>query len=323
MTGKRKKMPQKSRKKRNPGWYFLLPELFGVALFGLIPFADVVRRSFFQTADNSFVGFDNYFQVVKNSAFRLAARNTIHFVVVCIPCLLILSLLLALLLQQLLVLAEKKKKHRDVSMEQFYRNGTAVLKSIYLLPMAIPAASVVVLWKLLFDNHGFLNGVLDTLLQSNGIGQLLNYFSVQTKDWMNTDAAFGILVFSYIWKYLGYDIVLWLAGLSAIPESIYEAAEVDGAGKWKTFFYITLPNLRPVAFTVVILSVLNSFKAFREVYMVAGSYPQENIYLLQHVFNNWFQTLSMDKMAAASVLLSVIIAVFVLLLERSWEREDN
>ena len=139
---------------------------------------------------------------------------------------------------------------------------------------------------------------------------------------MNTDAAFGILAFSYVWKYLGYDIVLWMAGLSAIPQGIYEAAEMDGAGKWKTFFYITLPNLRPVAFTVVILSVLNSFKAFREVYMVAGSYPQENIYLLQHVFSNWFQTLSVDKMAAASVMLAFVIAVFVLLLERSWEREE-
>ncbi len=66
---------------------------------------------------------------------------------------------------------------------------------------------------------------------------------------------------------------------------------------------------------------LNSFKAFREVYMAAGSYPQENIYLLQHVFNNWFQTLSVDKMAAASVMLAFVIAIFVLLLERSWERE--
>ena len=69
-----------------------------------------------------------------------------------------------------------------------------------------------------------------------------------------------------------------MAGLSAIPQGIYEAAEMDGAGKWKTFFYITLPNLRPVAFTVVILSVLNSFKAFREVYMAVGSYPvRENL----------------------------------------------
>ena len=226
----------KIRKKRNPGWYFLLPEFLGVSVFGLIPFADVVRRSFFQTVDGSFVGISNYVQVIKNDAFNLAAKNTLRFVVTCIPCLLLLSLILALLLQQVLILAEKKKKHLDVTMEQFYRGSAAALKSMYLLPMAIPAASVVVLWKILFDSHGFVNSAIHALSGMSGIGQILNVLSVQEVDWMNTDAAFGILVFSYVWKYLGYDIVLWMAGLSAIPQGIYEAAEMDGAGKWKTFF---------------------------------------------------------------------------------------
>lgn len=139
---------------------------------------------------------------------------------------------------------------------------------------------------------------------------------------MNSGAAFGVLVFSYIWKNLGYDVVLWIAGLHGIPESIYEAARVDGAGAWKCFFYITLPNIRPVAFTVVILSFLNSFKVFREAYLVAGNYPQEQIYLLQHVFNNWFSELSVDKMAAGSVLLCIVLVVFVLLLQKSWDKED-
>ena len=125
-------------------------------MFGLIPFADVVRRSFFQTAAGSFVGISNYVQVIKNDAFDLAAKNTLRFVVTCIPCLLLLSLILAMLLQQVLILAEKKKKHRDVTMEQFYRGSAAALKSMYLLPMAIPAASVVVLWKLLFESHGLV-----------------------------------------------------------------------------------------------------------------------------------------------------------------------
>ena len=130
----------KIRKKRNPGWYFLLPEFLGVSVFGLIPFADVVRRSFFQTVDGSFVGISNYMQVIKNDAFNLAAKNTLRFVVTCIPCLLLLSLILAMLLQQVLILAEKKKKHRDVTMEQFYRGSAAALKSMYLLPMAILTA---------------------------------------------------------------------------------------------------------------------------------------------------------------------------------------
>lgn len=139
---------------------------------------------------------------------------------------------------------------------------------------------------------------------------------------MNTGASFGILVFSYIWKNLGYDVILWMAGLQGISSSIYEAARVDGAGEWKCFRYITLPNIRQTALTIVILSFLNSFKVFREAYLVAGSYPQEKIYLLQHVFNNWFAELSVDKMAAGSVLLCLLITIFVLLLHRSWGREE-
>ena len=86
-----------------------------------------------------------------------------------------------------------------------------------------------------FDSHGFVNSAIHALSGMSGIGQILNVLSVQEVDWMNTDAAFGILVFSYVWKYLGYDIVLWMAGLSAIPQGIYEAAEMDGAGNGKRF----------------------------------------------------------------------------------------
>lgn len=276
-------------KRERTGWLFVLPSLIGVAIFYVIPFGDVVRRSFMQAAGNGFAGLENYSKVLVNPAFRLAAGNTIRFVLVCIPLLLLLSLGVAVLLQ-----SQKK--------------GNNLLKSSYLVPLAIPAASVVLLWNFVFDSHGFLNGIL-AFLGKTGV------------DWMNTDAAFGVLVFSYIWKNLGYDVILWLAGLSRISESIYEAARVDGAGSWKCFWYITLPNIRPVAFTIVILSFLNSFKVFREAYLVAGNYPQEKIYLLQHVFNNWFSELSVDKMAAGSVVLCTLITIFVLLLQRSWDKE--
>lgn len=97
---------------------------------------------------------------------------------------------------------------------------------------------------------------------------------------------------------------------------------MDGAGTWKRFFYITLPNIRSMAFTIVILSFLNSFKVFREAYLVAGNYPQKQIYLLQHVFNNWFADLSIDKMTAGSVLLCCVLTAFVLLLHKNWEGYD-
>lgn len=275
------------KKKNRVGWFFILPSFIGVMLFYFLPFADVVRRSFMRAVGTGFAGVDNFRQVLENRAFRLAVSNTLRFVLVCLPLLLVLSLGVGVLLQRLV-------------------KGKQFLKSAYLIPLAIPAASVVLLWQLVFDNQGALNGIL-------------HFLHLAGKDWMNTDASFGVLVFSYIWKNLGYDVILWMAGLQGISSSLYEAAKVDGAGAWKCFRYITLPNIRPVACTIVILSFLNSFKVFREAYLVAGNYPQEKIYLLQHVFNNWFAELSMDKMAAGSVLLCLVVTVFVLFLHRSWD----
>lgn len=279
-----------TKKRNRAGWLFVLPGLTGVLIFYLIPFADVVRRSFLRAAGSGFAGMQNYRQVLTNQAFLLAAGNTARFVLVCLPLLLVLSLGIAVLLQ-------KQVRGKDF------------LKSAYLVPLAIPAASVVLLWQIFFDSRGMLNG-------------WLMHLHLNAVDWMNTDASFWVLVFSYIWKNLGYDVILWTAGLLGISENIYEAARVDGAGEVQCFFYITLPNIRPAAFTIVILSFLNSFKVFREAYLVAGNYPQERIYLLQHVFNNWFTELSVDKMAAGSVLLCIVITVFVLFLQRSWDREE-
>lgn len=271
------------------GWLFLLPGFWGVLVFYLVPFLDVVRRSFTQAVGGKFVGFSNYKAVLTNQAFLLAAGNTIRFAAVCLPLLILVSLGIAVLLQ---------------------RAGKAAgfLKGAYLVPLAIPAASVVLLWKLLFDNQGMINGLLKSL-------------GLSGRDWMNTGASFGVLVFSYIWKNLGYDVVLWIAGLSMVPQQIYEAARVDGAGEWRCFFKITLPAIRPVAFTIVVISFLNSFKVFREAYLVSGNYPHDSIYLLQHLFNNWFRELSVDKMAAGAVLMALVIFGLVCLLQKSWGRE--
>ncbi|BCK00956.1 hypothetical protein bsdcttw_39960 [Anaerocolumna chitinilytica] len=119
---------------------------------------------------------------------------------------------------------------------------------------------------------------------------------------MNTDKAFYVLVFSYLWKNTGYDMVLWLSGLNGINPSLYEAADADGAGAWQKFRYITFPLLTPSLFMIGILSFINSFKVYREAYLISGNYPHESIYLLQHLFNNWFTSLDIQKMSAAAVL---------------------
>lgn len=271
------------------GWLFLLPGFLGVLIFYLIPFLDVVRRSFTQAIGGKFVGFSNYKTVLANQAFLLAAGNTIRFAAVCLPLLILISLGIAVLLQKV-------------------GKAAGFLKGAYLVPLAIPAASIVLLWRLMFDNQGLLNGFLSSL-------------GLSGVDWMNTGASFGVLVFSYIWKNLGYDVVLWIAGLSMVPQQIYEAARVDGAGEWMCFLKITLPAIRPAAFTIAVISFLNSFKVFREAYLVSGNYPQDSIYLLQHLFNNWFRELSVDKMAAGAVLMALVIFVLVRLLQKSWDME--
>lgn len=272
------------------GLLFVLPSLTGVSLFWLIPSMDVVRRSFFGAVSGEFTGLKNYVTVFENRAFRLAAMNTLRFFLVCIPLLVGLSLLIAV------VLTRQKKMLQ-------------LLKSAFLLPMAIPVASVVLLWKLLFHKKGILNGILACL-------------SLPALDWMNTDASFYVLVASYLWRNLGYDMILWMAGLAAIPGSLYEAARVDGAGEWKCFWSITLPNLLPSFFTITVLSLLNAFKVFREAYLVAGDYPQEKMYLLQHLFNNWYRELSLDKMSAAAVVTGTVILGLILLLWKTWGKEQ-
>ena len=282
-------MKKKRYKRRElAGLLFVLPSLLGVCIFLLIPFIDVVRRSFTEAVSGVFVGFDNYKTIFQTPAFLLAGKNTLRFTAVCIPLLLFLSLFIAVFLQ-------KQKRFGSL------------LKSTFLIPMAIPVASVVLLWRLLFHGNGILNGILA------GLG-------VQGGDWMNTDYAFWILVFSYLWKNLGYDIVLWVAGLSGISPDIYEAARVDGAGEWKCFTKITMPNLLPSLYTISVLSFLNSFKVFREAYLVAGDYPHESMYMMQHLFNNWFRELSLDKMAAGAVINALVIFVLITLLKRAWEK---
>lgn len=290
--GKIKKLQESKVKKKTKvtGLFFVLPSLMGVAVFTLLPFLDVFVRSFQSAISREFTGFQNYIEVFNNAAFKLAASNTIKFVLVCIPLLLSISLIIAVELNK-------------------FTESSKILRTAFLIPMAVPIASVVLIWNLIFNEQGFLSSYLDK-------------FNIASQDWMSTGWAFWILVFSYMWKNLGYNIILWLAGLNSISKEIYESARVDGANDFQVFTKITLPCLKPTLYTVSVLSLLNSFKVFREAYLVAGDYPDKSMYLLQHLFNNWFRELSFDKMAAASVVMALIIFVLIMLLQRAWEKQD-
>ena len=258
------------RQERRAAALLLAPSLAGASVFYLVPFVEVVRRSFTDALGRRFVGLTNYKTVLANSAFRTAAANSARFLCVCIPALLALSLIMALLIRA----AGRRGKMFSAS---------------FLLPLAVPVASIVLLWKVLFAQNGLVNAVLMAL-------------ELQPVDFMGTGAAFWVLIATYLWKNSGYDMVLWAAGLDRIPKSQYEAAAVDGANAWQVFRAITWPGLRPTLGLTALLSLINSFKVFREAYLVAGSYPHESMYLLQHLFNNWFLDLELGRITAAAVI---------------------
>ena len=279
--------------RKNRVWLcFLAPSLLGVLIFVCLPFLDVVRRTCASAVSARCAGLASFRAVFENGAFRLAVWNTFRFTAVCLPLLVGLGLFAAVQLSRL-------------------KNGQR-FKTMFLFPMAVPAAAIVLVWKMVFSSGGFLNLLLNRLgLLPDGM----------QPDYMASGAAFWVLVFTYVWKNLGYTVVLWLAGLASVPESIVRAARVDGASQWKCFWRIVLPNLKGSLYTITVLSFLNSFKVFREAYLVAGSYPDESMYLLQHLFNNWFVNLDLDKMAAAAVCVGIVLFLAILVLQRFWDRE--
>ncbi len=271
---------------------FLAPSVAGFALFYLIPFAAGVYDSFLdRPVGGRFVGLENYGELVAGGSFRKAASNTFYFTAVSVPLIIGLSLGLALLLNR----------------KMYIRN---MLRTAYVLPLVVPVASVVLIWQMLFDWNGSLNA-------------WLGYFGLERVDWMKTEAARHVVMVIYLWKNVGYNMILFLAGLQQIPSDYYETARLEGAGRLRQFVGITLVYLTPTMFFVVIMSITGSFKIFRETYLIAGDYPHDSIYTLQHYMNNMFMTLEMQKLTAAATLMAgcILLVVFALFaLERRFRQ---
>lgn len=285
----------KKSKKRRAFFFFMMPSFLGIVLFVILPFSDVFRRSFTTVIMGQFIGTENYRTIFHNQAFLLAVKNTLNFTAVCIPLLVITGFFIAWPLSKL--------------------KNAGIIKSVYLFPLAMPTATIVMVWKMTFYKEGFLNLFLTK------VGEWTGLWGEVSMDYLGTKGAFWVLVCSYIWKNTGYTVVLWLAGILGISTDLIDAARVDGAGSFKRIRYIVLPNLKGSLYTIVILSFLNSFKIYREAYLVAGPYPQQSIYLLQHLFNNWFVNLEFDKMAAAAVCAGGFLFLVILLLQRAWDKE--
>lgn len=253
--------------------FYIVPGMAGILIFIMIPLLDVMRRSFMDGSASYFLGLENYKAVFSNMPFRLAAKNTLFFDAVSIPLIFVLSLLLAYTVS---------------------RMKNSLIRFAFIVPMAVPSNAMMVVWRMLFDDAGVINGVLTS-------------FGKEPLHFMTGEYSMYLLIGTYLWKNMGYNMLIWLSALGSIPESIYEAAKIDGAGCLRIFTRMVLPNLKKAAYIITVLSLVNSFKVYREVYLLVGAYPDDNIYMLQHLFNNWFSKLDINKLSAASCVTAVFL----------------
>ena len=225
---------------------------------------------------------DNFKAVLGNYAFQVAAKNTARFALTAVPLAVVLSLVLALVLEC------------RIPMKSWFR-------TFFLSPMMVPVASVVLIWQVVFHNNGTLNSIIVSL---GGTGV----------DWLNSPWCQAVIVVLFLWKNLGYNMILFMAALNNIPHELLEVADVEGAGAVHKFFNIKLRYLSPTVLFVTILSIISSFKVFREIHLLVGDHPYEGLYMLQHFMNNTFGNFDYQKMSAAAVILALVMVVIILLL---------
>jgi len=268
---------------------FLSPSLLGVCVFFIVPFCVVLYYSVTDgTVNNSFVFLENFIKLFNNNAFKTAAKNTLSFSVIAVPLSIVLSLVMALVLEA-----------RIPFKSQF--------RTFFLSPMMVPVASVVLIWQVLFNYNGTVN-------------EFLMLFGADKIDWLQSDYCQIVVVLLFLWKNLGYNMILFMAGLANIPKELLEVADVEGASELYKFFEIKLRYLSPTVLFVTILSLINSFKVFREVYLLTGDYPVDKLYMLQHFMNNTFRNLDYQKLSAAAVVMAIVMVVLIALLFRIEDR---
>lgn len=273
------------------GTLFLLPGFIGFFLFFLCPFVISLYYAFLdQPVNGSFVGMKNFAELFQNKAYLKGLGNTLKFIAISVPLNMALSLGIALL------------RNKLSSFKQLF-------SLVFLIPLVIPSGSMAFFWQSLFAYDGALNGGLHEL----GMAKI---------NWLDSSFALFIMVLIFVWKNLGYNMVLYAAGLSNIPKDYYEAAWMDGTTRLQTFRHITWPHLLSTSILVLMMSIVNSFKVFKEIYMITGNYPHESIYTLQHFMNNMFASLNYAKLTTATTILVLLITLFtqkLLQLERKNE----
>ena len=270
-----------SRQRHIIGWLLLVPMLLAFMVNYLLPFVIAFIRSFYHGMGNTFVGMENYIELLQNHTFLLAIRNLLILWAFVLPLNLCIAFLLALLCHRI-------------------HGGRS--SALFFLPAVLPAVCVVEIVSQLF-----------------GTSQIDGLFSLLPADWSTGQVAgmvFGCLV---LWKGLGYSLLILIVALGSIPEEYLEAAALEGASYWRIVFSIRLPLTAPSLGICAILAVYNSFRCFREALLLGGAHPTESLYSLQHFLQNNFSNMNFARLEAASVFLIVIPLLLLVFFSAFWK----
>lgn len=262
------------------GWILSLPAIVGTVFVYIYPTVRAVITSLHNNIElDEFVGFRNYFELFESTAFRLALKNTILFNLIAIPLIVLLPF----------ILAEYVNRNRRI---------TGIVQKSVFFSILIPSASLMVYVDLVCGKNGIIVSVLDL-----------------DTDIYNSQYAFALLIILYLFKYGGFNYFIYTVILNRIDQSYYEEAYISGASVWQSIQYITLPFCLPYTVIVIVLSLMNAYKIYREAYLIGGYYPNEHIYLFQHFINNNFIHMNYTRLCCVSVviLLFTVLAVILVL----------
>jgi multiple sugar transport system permease protein len=274
---------------------FLAPDLIGFLAFTLIPVVASLALSFVGwnlIRPPRWVGLQNYATAFGDPLFWKVAFNTTYYTLGSVPTGVALSLGLAVLLNQKL-------------------RGVVLLRTLYFLPVVSSTVAVALVWRWLYEpDFGLVNFAL-------------SFFGVSPVGWLTTtEWAMPAVIVMSVWKGLGYNMVIFLAGLQGIPRHLHEAAAVDGATAWQRFWHVTLPLLAPTTFFVTVVAVIGSFQVFSQVYVMTGGGPAESTTtIVYYIYQKGFREFDMGYASALAWLLFAVIFAFTLLqfrLQREW-----
>lgn len=274
---------------------FLSPTLLIFSAFILFPVVFSFYLSFHQwnmfSPDHAFVGLDNYARVLDSEEFWVVLKNTAVYTLGTVPLNMALALLVAYFLNKNVI-------------------GKKFLRTAFFTPVIISAVAAAVIWRWIYEpNFGLLN-------------YFLGWFGLPSVNWLNDPAAaMAALIIMGVWKTLGVNMVLFAAGLAAIPAHYYEAAEIDGAGKWSRFWNITLPLLSPTTFFILVMSIIGSFQVFDIVYVLTSGGPLGTTKVLVfYLYEQAFKFFEMGFASAVAYLLFALIFILTLLQIRFLQR---